>query len=282
MQGSSAEALALVEARVGRPLPAAFRSLLLEQDGGDSAYLAYHVGERYVALPTFLAASRIVASLDEAATAGTPVGVVVIARSDQAWLGLDYRSGDAPEPAVVHGASAEAPVEVVAASFDALLAGLVVEVAGLWDDVTASPHGAPVTTTRDESRPFWLRRGPHGASPDAIAAAEARMGVQLPAAFKDLLLRQDGGVSRHGAYCVGERSVPLPGFFHVATLVSSFEAADAFGTPRGIVAIASGGHDWLGLDYRSGGAPSVVYQVSEDGELEVVAASFEDFLAGLV
>ncbi|MGE0792113.1 MAG: SMI1/KNR4 family protein, partial [Sandaracinaceae bacterium] len=57
---------------------------------------------------------------------------------------------------------------------------------------------------------------------------------------------------------------------------------DMEGTPEGVVAIASGAHEWLGLDYRDGGEPKIVFQASDQEDLELVADSFEQLLDGLV
>ncbi len=76
--------------------------------------------------------------------------------------------------------------------------------------------------------------------------------------------------------------VGLPAFFSLAELVDAFDNAELFETPDGLIAIGSGGHYWLGLDYRAGAEPAVIYQETEDADIECVAASFDEFLDGLV
>jgi hypothetical protein len=129
---------------------------------------------------------------------------------------------------------------------------------------------------------FWYGKEEKGASAEEIARAETHIGHAFPASFRRLLFEQDGGVSSYSAYQAGERDVSLPAFFSLSTLVSSFDVADVFGTPKNVIAIASSGHSWLGLDYRAGGVPSVVYQETEDDEIESLATSFDEFLVGLV
>ena len=51
--------------------------------------------------------------------------------------------------------------------------------------------------------------------------------------------------------------------------------------PEALDVIAVGAHEWLGLDYRDSTEPAIVYQEDEDAEIEHVASSFEELLAGL-
>lgn len=138
-------------------------------------------------------------------------------------------------------------------------------------------------TKDEEPLPFWLDDGTPcaGASREEIAAAETYTGRTLPPALTELLLQRDGGVSYY-AFHVDDLYVPLPGLFSVSMIVNSFDVAAQFGTPDGVIAIAGGGHSWLGLDYRADTDPAVVYQESEDDDLQTIAGSFGDFLAGLV
>ncbi len=131
--------------------------------------------------------------------------------------------------------------------------------------------------------PFWFDDGSpaKGASAGSIAAFEEHTGKALPVSLKRLLLERDGGVSNYEAYHVDERCVPLPAFFSIETMTRSFDTAHHFGTPDGVIAVASGAHDWLGLDYRTSHKPSVVFQEHEDAPLQWIANSFDDFLEGL-
>lgn len=139
--------------------------------------------------------------------------------------------------------------------------------------------------TERDTLPFWFDDGipTNGASEDQLAAAEAQIGHKLPPAFRELLRERDGGVSNYAYRGDDELDIPLPGFFNVTTLVSAHSAAAQFGTPERVVAISSDGDAWLGLDYRaSANDPSVVYQASEEGDLETIASSFASFLSSLI
>lgn len=128
---------------------------------------------------------------------------------------------------------------------------------------------------------FWFDRRVPGASETEIRKAEAALGRQLPSEFFKALTLRNGGVSNFSSYQRGSFSVPVPSFFSVEELVVADRRLTEFGTPDGIIAIAGGAHEWLGLDYRAGTVPSVVFQESEIGQLEVVSPSFEAFLEGL-
>lgn len=55
-----------------------------------------------------------------------------------------------------------------------------------------------------------------------------------------------------------------------------------WGLPAKQVLLSGDGHYWITLDYRHGSEPSVAWLDIECGEDMQVAASFDDFLAGLV
>lgn len=129
--------------------------------------------------------------------------------------------------------------------------------------------------------PFWIDRDRAGASMDAIERLERDMGHALPHELVQALLLRDGGVSAYSSFQHGDVYVPLPAFFAVEELRQAWEQRDELGTPAGVVAIAAGGHEWMGLDYREGPDPKVVFQEDEDSPLELVAESFEALLDGL-
>ncbi len=130
--------------------------------------------------------------------------------------------------------------------------------------------------------PFWFDRERPGASLEQLEQFEMDAGQTLPGELKEALLLRDGGVSNYSAFRRGDSHVPIPTLFSVEELRQAEARREVFGTPRGIIAIASGGHEWLGLDYRHGTVPKVVFQENEDSELEIVAESFEALLDGLV
>lgn len=129
--------------------------------------------------------------------------------------------------------------------------------------------------------PFWIPSQRLGASQGAAEKAELELSRTLPAELKRLLRDQDGGSSQYSGYANGHLYVPLPPFFSLAEIIEAERVRERFGTPDGIVAIASGAHEWLGLDYRLSTEPTVVFQ-SEDNDIESIASSFEELLAGLV
>ncbi len=134
--------------------------------------------------------------------------------------------------------------------------------------------------------PFWFDDGipTRGASEGELAAAEAQIGHKLPAGLRELLHEQDGGVSNYAYRSDDDLYIPLPGFFNIATVISASKSAPLFGTPAGVIAIASDDEAWLGLDYRTAEqeGPSVVYQASEEQPLQTIAKSFASFVANLI
>ena len=112
----------------------------------------------------------------------------------------------------------------------------------------------------EQPLPFWFDDGSpsRGAAQTEIATLEQHCGHRLPASFRALLLERNGGVSNFDAFHVGEVYARVSTFFDVETITRSFDTADQFGTPDGVLAIASGAHDWIGLDFRQAGEPTVV------------------------
>ncbi len=129
---------------------------------------------------------------------------------------------------------------------------------------------------------FWLTEGRPGATANALATAERIVGVRFPQEYRLAMMIQDGGVSSYSSFRRGDYGVPLVAFFSVSEVVEAHENRHLFSTPPGIVAVASGGHEWIGFDYRRGGHPRIVFQEDEDAAIEHVADSFEQFLDGFV
>jgi len=134
----------------------------------------------------------------------------------------------------------------------------------------------------DLELPFWFDVERRGASREQIEQFERDAGIDLPEEFRQALLLRDGGTSNYSSFQRGDYNVPIPAFFSIEALRRAEAGREAFGTPEGVIAIASGGHEWLGLDYRHGPVPRVVFQESEGSALEVVADSFEALLEGLM
>ncbi len=129
---------------------------------------------------------------------------------------------------------------------------------------------------------FWIANGRPGASEARIRAAETLVGWPLPSELAKALLKQDGGVSVYSGFRRMEYYVPLPPLLSVDEILAAHRSRGQFGTPDGILAIAAGAHEWLGLDYRLGTAPAIVFQETDEHEIEHVANSFDEYLAGLV
>jgi hypothetical protein len=134
---------------------------------------------------------------------------------------------------------------------------------------------------RELELPFWFDARRAGASRDQIEQLEREAGVELPEEFRQALMLRDGGTSNYASFRRDDYQVPIPSFFTVEELRRAERHREELGTLRGIVAIAGGGHEWLGLDYRHGPVPTVVFQEDEDAPLEAVADSFEALLDGL-
>jgi hypothetical protein len=136
---------------------------------------------------------------------------------------------------------------------------------------------------------------------EMIAVAESRLGVRLPRSYVSFLRVRNGGETVRHCYPVGfpvswaEDQIDVGSILGVGGtrgidadlygLPSSMHLIKEWGYPPiGVVICAtpSGGHDTVMLDY-SGEAeePSVAY-VDEDRIPRLIAASFEEFLAGLV
>lgn len=128
--------------------------------------------------------------------------------------------------------------------------------------------------------PFWFPGGA-GASEEQLREAEKRLGRKLPSAYRTLMGHQDGGTSQYSSFQRGELYVPLPSFFTLTQVVEAEERRESWGTPKGVIVIGSGAHEWLGLDYRDGAEPAVVYQEAEDSDIEDVALDFDALLSGL-
>lgn len=127
---------------------------------------------------------------------------------------------------------------------------------------------------------FWFPESA-GATRDQLARLEMTLGVVLPAEYRDLMTEQDGGTSQFSGIAIGEEYFPLPSFLSVDLVLEAHARRTYWGTPEGVVVIGTGAHDWLGLDYRAGTPPSVVYQEDEDAELELVATTFLELLEHL-
>ena len=136
--------------------------------------------------------------------------------------------------------------------------------------------------------PFWFGDNRPAATEAQIDDCERHIGRSLPAELRRLLLVQDGGVSNFAGFEDGERYFPVFPIFGAGgatrtdTLMRAFDQRRVDGVPDGIIMIAGEGHSWLGLDYRVGVEPAVVFRQTDEDLIEVVARTFAEFLAGLI
>ncbi|MFZ5891778.1 MAG: SMI1/KNR4 family protein [Myxococcota bacterium] len=129
--------------------------------------------------------------------------------------------------------------------------------------------------------PFWFDDERAGATQEQIEEFEREVQVNLPEEFRRALMLRDGGTSTYSSFQRDELFVPIPSFFSVDILRRSEKHRSLYGVPNGVIMIAGGAHEWLGLDYRQGPNPQIVFQESEDAPIEFVAESFEALLEGL-
>ncbi|MGL4242050.1 MAG: SMI1/KNR4 family protein [Beijerinckiaceae bacterium] len=153
---------------------------------------------------------------------------------------------------------------------------------------------------------FWTAGGAGALDPltqDSIERVEAYFDVRLPAAYLRVLNGQNGGNAiRHvipvkhdlewyGDHVavdylngIGPRPPQGPDFL-------DYEDHDIYMTPYMIrewglpekqVLLSGDGHTWISLDYRRGGEPVVTWIDTDPYNDQVVATSFDEFLAKLL
>lgn len=140
-------------------------------------------------------------------------------------------------------------------------------------------------------------------SDDDVRSIESELGCRLPDAYVAMARHHNGGLLRRDAHPsptpttwaadhVGVNAIFAVGRTAASSLCGRFGQRlwlDEWGYPDGLVYFAdtpSAGHDMIALDYRSCGThdqPSVVHIDQEIGYVVTqLAATFEDFIAGLV
>lgn len=132
---------------------------------------------------------------------------------------------------------------------------------------------------------------------EMLAAAEAQLGVTLPAEYVRLLRVQNGGYTRGFAFPMpqgtswAEDHIPLDELFGIITdptletsqnILETAYMTQEWGLPPRQVILAGDGHWWITLDYRDGEVPAVAWiDVECDQDLQA-APTFSAFLEGLV
>lgn len=140
---------------------------------------------------------------------------------------------------------------------------------------------------------FWDESSDHGVEAPltdaALAEAEAKLGVRLPAAFVELLrVRNGGNVAREF------RRFPVRGTSwaedHVGfedvrgigpELLDNAYYTSEWEMPPELVLLTGDGHWWIALDYRRPGEPAVTWYDNELGQDVRLADDFRAFVEGL-
>jgi hypothetical protein len=130
-----------------------------------------------------------------------------------------------------------------------------------------------------------------------INAAETILNVKLPPLLLELLLLQNGGYTVGFAFPMtqvtswADDHVPLRELFGIVlnkkvdtaqNLLDTPYMTEEWGLPEKQVLLAGDGHWWLTLDYRTSESPCVKWIDTELEEEVEVAASFDEFINGLV
>jgi cell wall assembly regulator SMI1 len=132
---------------------------------------------------------------------------------------------------------------------------------------------------------------------DMILEAENSLNVKLPPLLVDLLQIQNGGYTKGFVFPMKQRTswasdhVPLDALSGIITDPSHRTAQNILDTeymttewdlPAKQILLAGDGHWWITLDYRNGNEPQVRWlDVDSDEDIEI-AASFDDFINGLI
>jgi cell wall assembly regulator SMI1 len=130
-----------------------------------------------------------------------------------------------------------------------------------------------------------------GAVESDVRALESSLGVGFPDDYREFLLAADGGIPVESDFRLEDmekHDVAVGTFLGVSTGEGVYHLAEAAKMlsnriPRGVVPIAIGpGGDFVALDYRTGGAPGVVYWHHEregsPNDITPVAATFTAFI----
>lgn len=129
------------------------------------------------------------------------------------------------------------------------------------------------------------------ASKEEVDAAEEKLGVVFPPAYRNCLIRCGGGRPIMNSFSlidpdIGEMESCVGVLLAMTAdntegLVQTNEALEGR-IPPGVVAIADdGGGAFICLDYRSGSPPVVAYWSYDSIDVVLLSSSFEEFLRSL-
>jgi hypothetical protein len=131
---------------------------------------------------------------------------------------------------------------------------------------------------------------------DMICFAEKQLNVKLPESLIELLKIQNGGYTNEFGYPMTQPTtwannhVPLTELFGIVTdesvntaqnILQSAYMTEEWGLPNDQVLLSGDGHWWITLDYRNNPVPTVRWIDVECNEDIQIAASFDEFIAGL-
>lgn len=130
-----------------------------------------------------------------------------------------------------------------------------------------------------------------------LEAAESKLQVKLPALLVELLRVQNGGYTAGFAFPMqratswADDHVPLMELFGIVpdeaiqtaqNILHTPYMMEEWGLPENQVLLTGDGHWWITLDYRASPTPRVLWIDTEMEQEIEVAASFDDFINGLV
>jgi hypothetical protein len=132
---------------------------------------------------------------------------------------------------------------------------------------------------------------------DLVIMAQEALGVTLPLSLIELLRIHNGGYTKGFVFPTvqptswAEDYVPLDELFGINpgeapigihNLLDTAYMTSEWDLPPKQVLLAGQGHWWITLDYRSGDIPSVAWLDVDNDEDIQLAASFNEFLDGLL
>ena len=107
---------------------------------------------------------------------------------------------------------------------------------------------------------------------------ESKYGYRLPQIYKDLMLQHNGGHPERPYF--GESRVYFtPIKYGAVTMEQLLDVTDDQLLPSGYFPFAEGGESMFCFNTKE--PDSKIYRIDEDGEMEEVSESFEDFIDAL-
>lgn len=141
---------------------------------------------------------------------------------------------------------------------------------------------------------FWLDdEDDSGLDPiknEAIVLVEEKLGVELPALYKKLIRKQNGGYIKRTVFPIDFSTSSVENYIEVDRIMGIGEAGildspyliKEWELRNDLVLLNGEGHTWVAMDYRGKTKdPSIIYiDVEEEVEIQL-ASSFSEFIEGL-